>query len=99
MAGLGGAGARPPAGLIRSPAVLGALSGLGPLGLIAGVLSGLGPLELIAGVLSSLVVLRGLGFLWGCCWGLVVFHPVRERRACCWCRIGCLGPLEEDHVL
>ena len=86
MAGLGGAGARPPAGLIRSPAVLGSLSGLGPLGLTAGVL-------------SSLVVLRELGFLWGCCWGLVVFHPVRERRACCWRRIGCLGPLEEDHVL
>ena len=31
--------------------------------------------------------------------GLVVIHPVRERRACCWRRIGCLGPQEEDHVL
>ena len=30
--------------------------------------------------------------------GLVVIHPVLGW-ACCWCRIGCLGPLEEDHVL
>ena len=31
--------------------------------------------------------------------GLVVIHPVRERRACCWCRPGHQGPVKEDHVL
>ena len=31
--------------------------------------------------------------------GLVVFHPVCERRACCWCRPGYQGPVKEDHVL
>ena len=31
--------------------------------------------------------------------GLVVSHPVRERRACCWCRPGYQGPVKEDHVL
>ena len=31
--------------------------------------------------------------------GLVVFHPVCERRACCWCRAGHQGPVKEDHVL
>ena len=49
VAGLGGAGVRPPAGLIGSPAVLGLAVGLGDPGLAAGVLlvrSGhQGPLE------------------------------------------------------
>ena len=30
--------------------------------------------------------------------GLVVIHPVRERRACCWCRLGHQGSMKEDHV-
>ena len=30
--------------------------------------------------------------------GLVVIHPVRERRACCRCRPGHQGPVKEDHV-
>ena len=30
--------------------------------------------------------------------GLVVIHPVRERRSCCRCRPGYQGLLEEDHV-
>ena len=77
VAGLGGAGARPPAGLIRSPcrprscclggAVLGCAAGACvPVGLLL---------------------------------GLVVGHPVRERRACCRCRPGHQGLLEEDHVV
>ena len=77
VAGLGGAWARPPAGLIRSPcrprsrclggAVLGFAAGAWvPVGLLL---------------------------------GLVVIHPVRERRACCWCRLGHQGPVKEDHVL
>ena len=66
-AGLGGAGARPPAGLIRSSAVLGHTVG--------------------AWVSVGLLL------------GLVVIHPVRERRACCWCRPGHQGPVKEDHVL
>ena len=31
--------------------------------------------------------------------GLVVIHPVRERRACCRCRLGHQGSVKEDHVL
>ena len=31
--------------------------------------------------------------------GLVVIHPVHERRACCRCRPGHQGPVKEDHVL
>ena len=51
VAGLGGAGARPPAGLMPSSAVLGHTVGAWvPVGLLL---------------------------------GLVVIHPVRERRSCC----------------
>ena len=95
VAGLGGAGVRPPAGLIRSPAVLGALSGLGPLGLTAGVWRR-------AGLMLSSAVLGHTVRAWvsvGLLLGLVVIHPVRERRACCWCRPGHQGPVKEDHVL
>ena len=67
VAGLGDAGARPPAGLIWSSAVLGHTVG--------------------AWVSVGLLL------------GLVVIHPVRERRACCWCRPGYQGPVKEDHVL
>ena len=86
VAGLGGAGARPPAGLIWSPAGLGLAVGLGdPWARCRGVVV----LGCAAGAWVSVGLLLGL----------VVIHPVCERRACCWCRIGCLGPLEEDHVL
>ena len=84
-AGLGGAGVWLCAGLIWSPAVFGLAVGFGdPWFQCRGVAvrwldaefcrpraygGGLGILGLTAGVLSSLVVLRGLGFLWGCCWG------------------------------
>ena len=51
VAGLGGAGARPPAGLMPSSVVLGHTVGAWvPVGLLS---------------------------------GLVVIHPVRERRSCC----------------
>ena len=66
VAGLGGAGARPPAGLMPSSVVLGHTVGAWvPVGLLL---------------------------------GLVVIHPVRERRACCRRRPGHQGLLEEDHV-
>ena len=66
VAGLGGAGARPPAGLMPSSVVLGHTVGAWvPVGLLL---------------------------------GLVVIHPVRERRSCCRCRPGHQGLLEEDHV-
>ena len=80
MAGLGGAGARPPAGLIRCPVVLGV-----PWTRCRGV-AGLG---CGAGAWVSVGLLLGM----------VVSHPVRERRACCWCRPGHQGPVKEDHVL
>ena len=87
MAGLGGAGARSPAGLIRSPAVLGLAVGLGdPWAYCRGVVV----LGCAAGAWVSVGLLLGL----------VVIHPVRERvRACCWRRPGQQGPLEEDHVV
>ena len=86
VAGLGGAGARPPAGLMRSPTVLGPAVGLGdPWAYCRGVVV----LGCGAGAWVSVGLLLGL----------VVIHPVRERRACCWCRPGHQGPLEEDHVL
>ena len=67
VAGLGGAGARPPAGLMPSSVVLGHTVGAWvPVGLLL---------------------------------GLVVIHPVHERRACCRCRPGHQGPVKEDHVL
>ena len=85
VAGLGGAGAWPPAGLIRSPAVLGLAVGLGALWAHC----------------RGVVVLGCAAGAWvpvGLLLGLVVGRPVLGW-ACCWCRIGCLGPLEEDHVL
>ena len=86
VAGLGGAGAWPSAGLMPSSAVLGLAVGLGD------------PWAYCRGV----VVLGCAAGAWlpaGLLLGLVVIHPVRERRACCWCRPGHQGPLEEDHVL
>ena len=86
VAGFGDAGARPPAGLMWSPAGLGLAVGLGD------------PWAYCRGVVvfgCAAVVWVSVGLLLG----LVVFHPVRERRACCWCRPGHQGPLEEDHVL
>ena len=86
VAGLGGAGARPSAGLIWSPAGLGLAVGLGD------------PWARCRGV----VVLGCAAVVWvpvGLLLGLVVIHPVRERRACCWCRPGHQGPVKEDHVL
>ena len=87
VAGLGGAGARPPAGLVS-------LSGLGTLGLTAGVWRR-------AGLMPSAAVLGHTVGAWvpvGLLSGLVVIHPVRERRSCCWCRPGHQGPVKEDHV-
>ena len=95
VAGLGGAGARLPVGLIWSPAVFGLAVGLGDPGLTAGVWRR-------AGLMPSSVVLGHTVGAWvpvGLLLGLVVIHPVRERRACFWCRPGHQGPLEEDHVL
>ena len=85
MAGLGGAGERPPAGLIGSPAVLGLAVGLGdPWAYCRGV-AGLGcgagawvPVGLLLGLVAGRSVLG---------W------------ACCWCRPGHQGPVKEDHVL
>ena len=94
VAGLGGAGAWPPAGLIWSPASLVSLLGLGTLGLTAGVWRR-------AGLIRSSVVLGHTVGAWvpvGLLLGLVVGHPVRERRACCRCRPGHQGPVKEDHV-
>ena len=86
VAGLGGAGARPPAGLIGSPAVLGLAVGLGdPWAYCRGVV--------VLGCAAGACVPVGLLL------GLVVGHPVRERRACCRCRPGHQGLLEEDHVV
>ena len=88
MAGLGGAGARPPAGLVS-------LSGLGTLGLTARVWRR-------AGLMPSSVVLGHTVGAWvpvGLLLGLVVSHPVRER-VCAYCRRrrGHQGPVKEDHV-
>ena len=85
VAGLGGAGARLSVGLIRSPAFLGLAVGLGD------------PWAYCRGV----VVLGCAAGAWvpvGLLPGLVVIHPVRERRACCWCRPGHQGSVKEDHV-
>ena len=93
VAGLGGAGARPPAGLIRSPAVLGLAVGLGdPWAYCRGVAARWLDAEFCrprayGGVSVGLLL------------GLVVFHPVCERRACCWCRPGYQGSVKEDHVV
>ena len=86
VAGLGGAGARPPAVLIWSPAGLGLAVGLGD----------------SRAYCRGVVVLGCAAVVWvpvGLLLGLVVFHPVCERRACCWCRPGYQGPVKEDHVL
>ena len=94
VAGLGGAWVRPPVGLNWSPASLVSLLGLGTLGLTAGVWRR-------AGLMPSSVVLGHTVGAWvpvGLLLGLVVIHPVRERRACCRCRPGHQGLLEEDHV-
>ena len=93
MAGLGGAGARPPAGLIWSPAVLGLAVGLGDPwfqcrgGAVRWLDTEVWHPRAYGGVSVGLLL------------GLVVSHPVRERRACCWCRPGHQGPVKEDHVL
>ena len=104
VAGLGGAGAWPPAGLIWSPAVLGLAVGLGdPWAHCRGVAA----CWLDTESLPSSVLLPGRGCsrfgtgAWvpvGLLSGLVVSHPVRERRACCWCRLGHQGSMKEDHV-
>ena len=78
-------GARLPVGLIWSPAFLGLAVGLGD------------PWAYCRGV----VVLGCAAGAWvpvGLLLGLVVIHPVRERRACCWCRPGHQGSVKEDHV-
>jgi len=77
--------ARLPVGLIGSPAVFGLAVGLGD------------PWAYCRGV----VVLGCAAGAWvpvGLLPGLVVIHPVRERRACCWCRPGHQGSVKEDHV-
>ena len=54
-----------------------------------------------AGLMLSSAVLGHTVGAWvpvGLLLGLVVIHPVRERCACCWCRPGHQGLLEEDHV-
>ena len=51
-----------------------------------------------AGLMPSSAVLGHTVGAWvpvGLLLGLVVSHPV---RACCWCRAGHQGSLEEDHV-
>ena len=69
--------------------------GASGLGLTAGV-------WLCAGLMPSSVVLGHTVGAWvpvGLLLGLVVIHPVRERRSCCWCRPGHQGPLKEHHVV
>ena len=93
VAGLGDAGARPPAGLIRCPAVLGLAVGLGdPWAYCRGVAARWLDAEFCRSRAYG-------GVSVGLLLGLVVIHPVRERRACCWCRPGHQGPVKEDHVL
>ena len=73
------------------------------LGLTAGVWrrAGLMPSSAVLG----LAAWAGLFSVWrgglvpvGLLLGLVVINPVRARRACCRCRPGHQGSLEEDHV-
>ena len=55
-----------------------------------------------AGLMPSSAVLGHTVGAWvpvGLLLGLVVIHPVRERRACCRRLRGHQGSLEEDHVL
>ena len=79
VAGLGGAWARPPAGLIWSPAVLGLAVGFGyPWAYCRGVAA--------CWLDAEFCRPRAYGGAWvpvGLLLGLVVIHPVRERRACC----------------
>ena len=83
MAGLGGAGARPPAGLIWSPAVLGLAVGLGdPWAYCRGVV--------VLGCAAGAWVPAGL---------VVIHPVRERVRACCWRRPGHQGPVKEDHVL
>ena len=68
--------------------------GASGLGVTAGV-------WLCAGLMPSSVGLGHTVGAWvpvGLLLGLVVIHPVRERRVCCRCRPGHQGLLEEDHV-
>ena len=71
VAGLGGAGARPPAGLIWSPAVLGLAVGLGdPWSYCRGVAARWLDAEFCRPRAYGGGGIRwGLGFLWGCCRG------------------------------
>ena len=87
-----------PRGISRRTSSTGGWSrcpGAAGLGLTAGVWRRAG-LMLSSAVLVSTV---GAWVSVGLLLGLVVIHPVRERRACCWCRPGHQGPLEEDHVV
>ena len=55
-----------------------------------------------AGLMPSSAVLVCTVGTWvpvGLLLGLVVIHPVRERRACCRRRPGHQGPLKEHHVV
>ena len=115
VAGLGGAGVRPPVGLIWSPAGLGLAVGLGdPWACCWGVaacwldteslpssvlLPGRGCSRLCCGGLCSCGVAAGACVPVGLLLGLVVIHPVRERHSCCRRRPGHQGPVKEDHVL
>ena len=89
MAGLGGAGAWPPAGLIGSPAVLGLAVGLGdPWAYCRGVAVCWLDVEFCRPRSCCLggAVLGFAAGAWvpvGLLLGLVVIHPVRERRPCC----------------
>ena len=89
VAGLGGAGAWPPAGLIWSPAVLGLAIGLGdPWSHCRGVAARWldtefwHPRSCCLGV-AVLGFAAGAWVPVGLLLGLVVIHPVRERRSCC----------------
>ena len=69
--------------------------GASGLGLTAGV-------WLCAGLMPSSAILVCTVGAWvsvGVLSGLVVIHPVCERRSCCWCRPGHQGPLKEHHVV
>ena len=89
VAGLGGAGARPPAGLIWSPAVLRLAVGLGdPWAHCRGVAARWLDAECCRPRSRCLggAVLGFAAGAWvpvGLLSGLVVIHPVHERRSCC----------------